>query len=373
MDDGAGLAEAVQVMPPCSTILIRGGYYKWQLGGMPSHQTVAFHEADEFFYGRELEGDPILVPYPLTFAGENRGGGDAPLLATTYDTARTPNVTAFVHGQWLLTALSPTGVGALWKPVPDVGTFDNLFFLHRTCIRPSVMVEARGGHWAFARCQLRAADGGVPLALYHDADATAEDSAIGGIALWHFEAGGGALLYESSHLSLMRCTVEWVRFAGEGVRVWDRASVRALQCCFQYNGVDVGFNLAANVSLTNCQFRGSELGALWAMSNLSPHRCLSTPCWTFSPHFFLFFLLSLWAMSNLSPHSWISVVGCRFFGEVWRQDLGPDQPDPDQPSQPPEQRAGTVEWKEVSQSPVVARPRTWRPLCKRHPSFWVCK
>jgi hypothetical protein len=39
----------MQVMPPCSTILIRGGYYKWQLGGMPSHQTVAFHEVCQCF------------------------------------------------------------------------------------------------------------------------------------------------------------------------------------------------------------------------------------------------------------------------------------------------------------------------------------
>jgi hypothetical protein len=57
-------------------------------------------QADEFFYRRELEGDPILVPYPLTFAGETRGGHDTPLSASTYDAARTPNVTAFVHGQW---------------------------------------------------------------------------------------------------------------------------------------------------------------------------------------------------------------------------------------------------------------------------------
>ena len=72
-----------------------------------------------------------------------------------------------------------------------------------------------------------------------------------------------------------------------------------------------------------------------------------------------------------SGGSCISVVGCRFFGEVWRQDLGPDQLDHDPTSLPPEQRAGTVEWNDVGLFPVVARPRTWRPLCKRHPSFWV--
>ena len=103
LPDGAGLAEAVQVMPACSTMLIRAGYYKWQIGGMPSCAQTAFSEADDFFSDRELMGDPILVPLPLNFVGEMPR--QMTLSASTYDAARSPKATVRLHGQWLLTSL----------------------------------------------------------------------------------------------------------------------------------------------------------------------------------------------------------------------------------------------------------------------------
>jgi hypothetical protein len=335
LPDARGLPEAVQVTHACETILIRGGYYKWQIGGMPSYEQIAFHEADDFFDRRELKGDPILVAYPLNFAGET--ARETPLAATTYHAACSPNITVRLHGQWLLTALPKIGMGALWKPPEKQGSFDNLFFIHRTSITPSAMIEARGGRWAFRKCQLRAADGGVPLALYHRARVSAQYCGIGGIALWQFEANAGAILYEVSKLRLLHCTIEWVRFAGEGVRVSDQASFSANKCCFQFNGVDVGFNLAARVVLSNCSFLGSESGALWAMGD--------------------------------ARGATLNVRTCHFSGQVWRKDCVVDGRSLLEPFRPTE-RPGKMEWSGVSEAAGVCRPRTWRPLEKRGPSFW---
>jgi hypothetical protein len=335
---GAGLAEIIQVTSAGGTIRLRKGYYKWQVGGMPASPPES-PEADDFFESRELLGDALLVPYPISFVGET-ASEEAPLAATTYDAACTPNISVRLHGQWLLTALPKnwTGSGALWTPGPDTcpskGSFDNLFFVHRTYLTPSIMVDVRGGSWAFHGCQLRAADGGVPLGLYGACKVSAWRTGVGGIAKWRYEASAGALLYGSARLHLRDCTVEWVRFDGQGVRVWDCASLRAHKSTFQFNGVDVGFDTAhARVGFFNCSFRGSETGALWAMGQRQE--------------------------GSLSEEGSLSVVSCRFYGPAWRRGATKHTCVPSK-----------FEWENITELEGVARPRTWRPFRKREASCW---
>mmetsp|Transcript_10837 Transcript_10837/g.20996 ORF Transcript_10837/g.20996 Transcript_10837/m.20996 type:complete len:216 (+) Transcript_10837:2-649(+) len=150
-----------------------------------------------------------------------------------------------------------------------------------------------------------------------------------------YEAYGGIWLYEHGRLLMSNSTVEWVSMEGEGLRLWDHASAVVTDSTFRYNGVDVGFNLAPTLSIRGCEMYGSELGALWAMGEVS--------------------------------NATVEVRECEIYGVDWRSDAAMDAlplHSKRRDTEPP----GCLVWENVTLRPEKPRPRTWRPLCKREPT-----
>ena len=381
---GKGLSEAIQVLRAGDTLLVRAGYYKWQIGGMPAASVAGAADdseapgaAESVCERRELSGDPVLVPLPVTVAGE--WAADAPLAnVSMYSAAMSPNINVRMHGQWLLTGLPPPAgawrVGTAsdeaeegaWGPFLRPGRFENLMLVHRTNISPSPLVTVTEGRWVFTRCQLRAAGGGVPIALYGRSKVAVRGCGVGGSGAWGSSAAAGAVLYESAALRACESVFEWVGFSGEGVRVCDRARAQISRTRFQYNGVDLSFTPRTRVELTRCCFRGSDVAALWRITDGQCRRAGGAGA-------------SGWGedMDGRAPgRRGLYVIDCEFAGQVWRAGgghragtLAPRSAGGDAHTGAGAPVRGLV-WRNVTVREAETRPRAWRPPCKRAPAFW---
>jgi hypothetical protein len=263
----AGLPEAVLGARPGDRLLLPSAHYKWQLHQW--HEGVAIRL-------NELKGYPILVPYALEFLGERDLVGFRSRSCAMEQI--TPNMGASLLGQWLLTELPPEKGRGLWQPPLREGLFDNVRLAVATYESITNVVEARGGHWRFHRCQLRGSGGVIPLALFQNAVAKVERCAVGGTGDWGGEACCGAVAYEQASLNMCRTIVEWTKCEGAGLRAWDSAILSLDRGILRYNGCHVLLSAEASVSLSRCVMYGAETAGISAVGEVGQASLNLTDC-----------------------------------------------------------------------------------------------